>query len=101
VAADADAWPFAPGSFDVIVNVDFLERRLFSDLRRALKPGGLLLIETFLDQGRPNAEGPSRIEFLLAAEELPRAFEDLESLRYEEIRGDTGRATWLGRKRKR
>jgi tellurite methyltransferase len=101
VAADADAWPFRPDSFDVIVQIDFLERRLFSDLRSALKHGGLLLIETFLDQGRPNADGPSRTEFLLAPDELPRVFEDFETLRYEETRGETARATWLGRKRSR
>lgn len=100
VAGDADAWPLAPCSFDLIVQVDFLDRRRFGDLRRALKPGGLLLVDTFLDQGRPNAEGPSRREFLLAPGELPRAFGDFDVVRYVETHGDTARATWLGRKRR-
>src|SRR5688572_13214683 len=33
VQADADAWPFAAGAFDLIVQVDFLDRRLFQPIR--------------------------------------------------------------------
>lgn len=95
VQADADAWPFANGSFDVIVQVDFLDRALFPALSGSLRPGGLLLIDTFLDQGRPNAEGPSRSAFLLRPGELPAAFAHLHIVRYEETRGDTARGVLL------
>lgn len=100
IQADIDDWPFAEASFDLIVQVDFLDRRLFPSLHACLRPGGLLLIDTFLDQGRRNDEGPSRPAFLLCPGELPRAFGDLSVVRYDEIRGATARAIFLGRKRR-
>lgn len=99
VQADVDAWPFAADAFDLVVQVDFLERKLFADLRRSVRRGGLLLIDTFLDQGRPNAEGPSRPEFLLKAGELRSAFDDFDVVRNDEVRGDTARAVFVGRRR--
>ncbi|HXC50365.1 MAG TPA: class I SAM-dependent methyltransferase [Candidatus Limnocylindrales bacterium] len=96
--ADIDAWPFAAAVFDLIVQVDFLERRIFPSLRDGLRPGGLLLIDTFLDQGTRNAEGPSCTEYLLAESELPHAFADFELLRYDEMRGATARGVFLARK---
>jgi tellurite methyltransferase len=99
VQADADAWPFAKESFDLIVQVDFLERRLFPVLASSLKSGGLLLVDTFLDQGRPNAEGPSNPDFLLRRAELKVAFPAFDVERYEETTGQTARASMLARKR--
>jgi tellurite methyltransferase len=99
VQADADAWPFAKESFDLIVQVDFLERRLFPVLASSLKSGGLLLVDTFLDQGRPNAEGPSNPDFLLRRAELKAAFPAFDVERYEETTGQTARASMLARKR--
>ena len=98
VHADVDAWPFAAGAFDLVVQIDFLDRRLFAPIRASLRQDGLLLIDTFLDQGRRNLEGPSRPDFLLSAGELPRAFPDFDLVRYEERRGDTARAMLLARK---
>ena len=45
--ADLDTFPFEPQSLDVIVNVNFLDRDLFPAFIRALKPGGMLLADTF------------------------------------------------------
>jgi len=98
VQADADAWPFAVEAFDAIVQVDFLDRALFPSIAGSLRPGGLLLIDTFLDQGRPNVEGPSRPAFLLSPGELAAAFSGLQILRCDEIRGDTARGILLARK---
>lgn len=98
VCADADHWPFAKDSFALIVQVDFLDRALFPAIGASLQPGGLLLIDTFLDQGSPNAQGPSRRDFLLRPNELLTAFPALHTLRYEETRGQTGRALYLGRR---
>jgi tellurite methyltransferase len=99
VQADADTWPFRAASFDLIVQVDFLDRRLFPLLAGALAPGGLLLIDTFLHQHRPNAEGPSNPAFLLEPGELARAFADFHIERCDESAGDTARAVLLARKR--
>lgn len=98
VQADAEAWPFAPSCLDLVVQVDFLERALLASIVESLAPGGLLLIDTFLDQGRPNEEGPSNAAFLLQPGELPRALPALRVVRYHETRGATARATLLARK---
>jgi tellurite methyltransferase len=98
IQADAEAWPFAPDVFDVIVQVDFLDRSLFPYLRSSLRHGGLLLIDTFLDLGRPNAGGPSSPSFLLAPGELPRIFADFSLLRYEEMAEATARAVFVARR---
>lgn len=95
--ADADAWPFRPGSFDAIVQVDFLDRTLFPHMLAGLRRGGWLLVDTFLDRGHPNVQGPSRTEFLLAPGELPRAFRDLDIRHYQESDGLTARAVMLAR----
>jgi SAM-dependent methyltransferase len=98
VQGDTDQWPLREEAFDLIVQVDFLERRLLSVLERSLKPGGLLLIDTFLDQGRANESGPSRPEFLLKPGELPAVLGSLHVCRYDEMRGATARACFVGRK---
>lgn len=58
VQMDLDEAAFRPGSFDAIVCVSFLDRRLFPAIERWLRPGGVLFFDTFLvDQaalGHPN-----------------------------------------------
>ncbi len=48
LTADARFLPLADTHFDVICNFYFLERRLFSDIKRLLLPGGILFFETML-----------------------------------------------------
>jgi tellurite methyltransferase len=68
---------FDRGAFDVIVVTYYLHRPLFPALIAALKPGGLLIYETFtLDQaGRGKPTNP---EFLLEPGELVRLVQPLE-----------------------
>lgn len=83
--ADLDAWPFAEKCFDLIVQCDFLNRELFADLRNSLRPGGLLLIDTFRrSEGEADRSGPRRPEFRLAPGELERTFGDWDILRHSE-----------------
>lgn len=98
VQADVDDWPLAPAAFDAIVQVDFLDRRLFPVLQASLRTGGYLLVDTFLDVGGPNASGPASPAFRLQPGELPRAFPGLEVLHYEEQHGPTNRAVMLARR---
>ncbi len=48
VLADMTRFPLGENRFDVILNVNFLERSLLPDFKRALKVGGALLFDTFL-----------------------------------------------------
>jgi tellurite methyltransferase len=83
VVADFDKFGFRDQSFEAIVDVNFLDRALFSHFARALKPGGILLFETFLiDQAESGH--PKDPRFLLKHYELRELIADLELLRYRE-----------------
>lgn len=72
------------GRYDVVVNFNYLQRNLFDRLARALRPGGLLLFETF---GTPHVEDLGNVvrpEFVLGDNELLRAFPDLRVRHYRE-----------------
>ena len=76
--------PARPGVFAVILVFRFLFRPLAPAIAAALRPGGLLLYETFLEDPRPDAPGPRSPAFRLAPGELPRLFPGLEPLRHAE-----------------
>ncbi len=62
-------WPYAPESFDCIIVCNYLWRPNAMSLLASIKPGGLLLYETFMD-GNERFGSPSRQEHLLRANEL-------------------------------
>lgn len=62
-------WPYAAGSFDGIVVTNYLYRPRAPDLLLALRPGGVLIYETFA-RGNENFGRPSNPEFLLRPHEL-------------------------------
>ena len=66
---EGDAWPYAVASFDAIVVCNYLWRPTFASLLAAIKPGGVLLYETFMD-GNEQYGKPSRPDFLLRSNEL-------------------------------
>ena len=71
VQADIESgpWPFAPGNFDALVVTNYLHRPLFPDLIAALRPGGMLIYETFA-RGNERYGRPANPDFLLAPGEL-------------------------------
>ena len=74
-----DLW-LPPSRFDVILNFYYLSRRLFECYRQALKPGGWLFFETFV-QDAPRSYNPAHT---LESGELRSAFQDWEILHWEE-----------------
>lgn len=62
-------WPFEAAMFDAVIVANFLSRPLFPHLLAALRPGGVLLYETFM-QGNERFGRPSNPDFLLAPGEL-------------------------------
>jgi SAM-dependent methyltransferase len=67
-------------AYDVIVVVHYLHRPLFPRILDALRPGGILLYETFtVDQAQRGR--PTNPEFLLEHDELPQLVAPLEVLR--------------------
>jgi SAM-dependent methyltransferase len=89
--ADLETWPWPVEAFDVIVGIFFqflpppIRARVFANIKRALKPGGLLLIEGYgLGQLQYKTGGPSEPEQLYTRPMLQDAFADLSSLEIEE-----------------
>ena len=83
VVANLDSFHLKDESFDAIVNINFLDRALFSNFARALRPGGVLVAETFLvDQAAIGH--PRDPRFLLAHGELRALAAGLEVEEYRE-----------------
>lgn len=66
---EAGAWPYAAQQFDGIVISRYLHRPLLHHLAEALKPGGVLIYETFM-LGNERYGKPSNPDFLLQPDEL-------------------------------
>lgn len=62
----------------------YLTRPLFPHIIDALKPGGVLLYETFLIDNHLHYQHPRRKEFCLAHNELIDLTSDLRILHYDE-----------------
>jgi SAM-dependent methyltransferase len=82
------AWPFAPSSFDAVVVANYLHRPLFGPIFGALRPGGVLVYETFM-VGNERFGRPSNPHFLLRPGELLEAVQgQLEVVAFEQ--GEVG-----------
>lgn len=94
IEGDAHIWTYPEAAFDVVVEIftQFstpAERpRKWAGMRRALKPGGLLIIEGYaLKQLHYGTGGPKQVEHLYTRELLEQAFGDFDDLRiFEEER---------------
>jgi SAM-dependent methyltransferase len=79
---EVGAWPFAPNQFDAAVMTNYLWRPLFGSLIASLKPGGVLVFETFA-LGQESIGKPSRPAFLLAPNEALTLCAPLRVVAYE------------------
>lgn len=83
--ADLLAWPFPEEAYDVVAAI-FIQftgpqarTRMFEGMKRALKPGGLLLLEGYRpEQLAYGTGGPSQLENLYTEDLLRHAFSDFE-----------------------
>lgn len=66
---DASPWPFTGQTFDAVIVVNYLHRDLFATLIDSLKPGGVLIYETFA-LGNEDFSRPRNPDHLLKAGEL-------------------------------
>jgi len=71
-------------SFDVIVGCHYLDRALMPVLVDALKPGGLIFYQTFLQEATDDSRGPSDMNYRLANNELLALFNGLRIVVYRE-----------------
>jgi len=105
IDADLDSYSFEENSYDLIVKINYLDRKMFPKIIKALKKEGVFIYETFVKT--PTGEGyhnPTNPDFHLDLEELPKAFSELEIISYQEkdainLRGEKVRiASFVGRK---
>ena len=85
VLADAVTWAYPSAAFDFVVGI-FIQfvvgekrQQMFDGMKKALKPGGHLLLQGYTPkQLEYRTGGPSAVENLYTAEMLREAFADLE-----------------------
>ncbi|MCU0564364.1 MAG: class I SAM-dependent methyltransferase [Desulfobacterales bacterium] len=83
ICADLDGFDIPAGRYDLIVDVLYLNRRLFPQMINGLRPGGLLVFESLLLEPGQEAGGHCR-DYFLRPNELLRAFLALRVLHYRE-----------------
>ncbi len=83
--ADLTMYPLPVEAFDLIVVTRYLQRNLFASIRRAVKPGGFVLYETFTVAQRLLGAGPTSADHLLEPDELRREFVGWDVLFYDEV----------------
>ena len=79
---DGSPWPLPGRQFGAVVVTNYLWRPLWPQILDSVKPGGLLLYETFA-QGNEAFGKPSRADFLLAPGELLQVCNGWQIIAYE------------------
>jgi tellurite methyltransferase len=96
ICADLDDFDIPANRYDLIINIKYLNRRLFPCIREGLSPGGVLIFETFLESLHPGENQPCCRDYLLRENELLHAFLSLKIVCYKEAKDQTDAgAAWL------
>jgi SAM-dependent methyltransferase len=95
----ADAAQFKAGrsKYNVVLVFFYLERKIFPELIKVLRPGGMLIYKTYTELQPRFGKGPTHPMHLLKQNEL-RAFSRLNVLHYQETIRDRGIAQLVARK---
>ena len=81
INADLRTYQIRPNTYDVIINIQFLERKLFPQIKKGLKVGGVVVIENETEDQLTNASGKTmNKELLLRKGELRETFKDFKIL---------------------
>jgi ubiquinone/menaquinone biosynthesis C-methylase UbiE len=95
VLADLDEWDWGAPRFDLVVGIFFqfcpppMRARIFANMARVLKPGGLLMIEGYSPaQLKYRTGGPSELSQLYTPELLRESFADLTEIHLAEYEAE-------------
>jgi SAM-dependent methyltransferase len=93
--ADLETWPWPTAAFDVVVAIFIqfctppVRAKVFENMRRAVKPGGLILMQGYRpEQLKYKTGGPAQVEQLYTRALLEQAFADCTSVEVEEYDAD-------------
>ena len=80
---DGSVWPLPGEQFEAVVVTNYLNRAIFTAIQESLKPGSVLIYETFM-LGNERFGKPSNPAFLLRPGELLESFKGLNVKAFEE-----------------
>jgi tellurite methyltransferase len=98
VQTDLEQMHLPECNYDLIVCIQYLQRSLFPQIARALRPNGVLLMETFTRAQLEFSGGPRNPAYLLESGELRDAFPELRVVFYRELRAGQGIASLVARR---
>lgn len=84
ICADLDNFDIAVGNYDLIININYLSRRLFPYILEGLAPGGILIFQTFVDSPKQEKDQAVCRDYRLRENELIEAFLSLKIILYKE-----------------
>lgn len=84
IDTDLDRYNLTPNKYDLIVNINYLNRRLVSQMKDALKSGGVIIFETFIVAHGDFKLPTTNLDYLLRKNELLHSFIGLDIIYYEE-----------------
>jgi len=96
--ADLERTKLPERCYDLILCIQYLQRSLFSQMARALRPERVLLFETYTRAQLEFAGGPRNPAYLLEAGEHREAFPELCVMFCRELRAGQGIASLVAKK---
>jgi len=105
IEVDLDSYDLKKDSYNLIVNTNYLNRRLMAQMIDALVDGGVVIFETFIVAHDKPEQGSMNPDYLLAKNELLDCFIDIDIVYYEErddinLRGERVKIASLVAKKK-
>jgi SAM-dependent methyltransferase len=94
-AASQTGWEMG---FDLVLGFFYLERKIFAELMKAIRPGGILIYKTYTSAQATRVEGPVSAPHLLEPEELLKLAAGLRVLHYDENKAGRTMARLVARK---
>jgi 2-polyprenyl-3-methyl-5-hydroxy-6-metoxy-1,4-benzoquinol methylase len=93
INADLTTYVIKPDSYDVILDIDFLQRSLIPQIKRGLKHKGVVVFQNHTVEQAKNKSGfQIRRDALLGIGELKELFKDYQILLYRET--NDGKNAW-------
>jgi 2-polyprenyl-3-methyl-5-hydroxy-6-metoxy-1,4-benzoquinol methylase len=102
INADLNTYEIKPDSYDVILNIDYLQRSLVPQIKKGLRKGGVVVFENYTVEQLQNTQEQLPAAYLLNKGELKELFKDFQILLYRESNdGKEARASLIARKTSR
>lgn len=84
IESDLDTYNIVKNRYDLVLNCNYLNRRLMAQMSDSLVEGGVLIFETFIVAHEKPENGSMNPDYLLKENELLNTFKELETIFYEE-----------------